>query len=106
MKDLELDRAKNPEAVLTDRWDQDANEDDDDDDDTEVNIVDRSKLSSFHFSAAASGKSLHTKAVPPSDNRMLTNVLFLGEEPWPGQYIDVTRARRHEDEDINWPRPG
>ncbi|KAF8839979.1 hypothetical protein BDN67DRAFT_904398 [Paxillus ammoniavirescens] len=29
----------------------------------------------------------------------------IGEEPWPGQYIDVTRMRR-QDEQINWPRPG
>ncbi|KAF7983603.1 hypothetical protein HWV62_20510 [Athelia sp. TMB] len=28
------------------------------------------------------------------------------EERWPGQYVDITRARRHEDESINWPRPG
>lgn len=28
----------------------------------------------------------------------------IGEEPWPGEYIDVTRMRR-QDEQINWPRP-
>jgi len=28
------------------------------------------------------------------------------EERGPEEYIDVTRARRHETEDINWPRPG
>lgn len=28
----------------------------------------------------------------------------LGEERWPGQYIDVTRMRR-QDEQVNWPRP-
>ncbi|KAH0580417.1 hypothetical protein H2248_001920 [Termitomyces sp. 'cryptogamus'] len=64
MKDLEIDRAKNPQAALADRWDPDA-EEEDEEDDTEINIVDRSE-----------------------------------------EYIDVTRARRHEDEDINWPRPG
>ncbi|KAG6902146.1 hypothetical protein C0995_003903 [Termitomyces sp. Mi166 len=68
MKDLEIDRVKNPQGALADRWNPDAEEDEDDD--TEINIVDRS------------------------------------EEPWPGQYIDITRARRHEDEGINWPRPG
>jgi len=29
-----------------------------------------------------------------------------GGERWPRQYIDLTRARRHDEEDINWPRPG
>lgn len=32
--------------------------------------------------------------------------LVLGEERWPGEYIDVTRAQRHGDEGIHWPRPG
>ncbi len=41
MKDLELDRERNPNAALHDRWDP--NEDDDEDDDTDVNIIDRSK---------------------------------------------------------------
>lgn len=34
------------------------------------------------------------------------NVIDRGDERWPGQYIDVTRARRHAEEEINWPRPG
>ncbi|KAK0217858.1 XPA-binding protein 1 [Armillaria fumosa] len=68
MKDLELDRERNPNAALEDRWDP--NEDDDEDDDTDVNIIDRS------------------------------------DHPWPGQYIDMTRARRHDDEGFTWPRPG
>ncbi|KAF8346315.1 XPA-binding protein 1 [Amanita rubescens] len=72
MKDLTVDRAKNPSAFVNDTWDQDEDEEieGDDDDDSEVNIIDRS------------------------------------EGRWPGQYIDVTRARRHPDENINWPRPG
>ncbi|KAF8059924.1 XPA-binding protein 1 [Lyophyllum atratum] len=71
MKDLEIDRAKNPQGALADQWDPDnENNQGDDEDDGDINIVDRS------------------------------------EDPWPGQYIDVTRARRHEDEEINWPRPG
>ncbi|KAG6856133.1 hypothetical protein H0H87_007192 [Tephrocybe sp. NHM501043] len=70
MKDLEVDRAKDPQGALADRWDPDAESDDDDDNDPDINLVDRSY------------------------------------DPWPGQYIDVTRARRHEDEGINWPRPG
>lgn len=41
MKDLEIDRAKNPDAALNDRWDPSA--EDGDDDDTEVNIIDRSE---------------------------------------------------------------
>ncbi|KAJ7708811.1 XPA-binding protein 1 [Mycena rosella] len=34
------------------------------------------------------------------------DIIDRSEEPWPGQYIDVTRPRRHPDEAINWPRPG
>ncbi|KAF8736764.1 hypothetical protein AX14_013999 [Amanita brunnescens Koide BX004] len=34
------------------------------------------------------------------------NIIDRSEERWPGQYVDVTRARRHPEEDINWPRPG
>ncbi|KAJ6561067.1 hypothetical protein DFH09DRAFT_1160363 [Mycena vulgaris] len=34
------------------------------------------------------------------------DIVDRSEEPWPGQYIDVTRPRRHADENINWPRPG
>ncbi|KAF8882241.1 hypothetical protein BD779DRAFT_1612472 [Infundibulicybe gibba] len=33
------------------------------------------------------------------------NIIDRSDEPWPGQYIDVTRARRHDDEEINWPKP-
>ncbi|KAF7371002.1 GPN-loop GTPase [Mycena sanguinolenta] len=34
------------------------------------------------------------------------DIVDRSEEPWPGQYIDLTRPRRHPDENINWPRPG
>ncbi|RXW21411.1 hypothetical protein EST38_g4421 [Candolleomyces aberdarensis] len=68
MKDLSIDRAKNPAFAAQDRWDPEAEEDEDDDGD--FNIVDRSS------------------------------------EPWPGQYVDLTKAKRHPDEEINWPRPG
>ncbi|EAU81688.1 XPA-binding protein 1 [Coprinopsis cinerea okayama7 len=68
LKDLTIDREKNPAFAAQDRWDPDAEDDDDDDDET--NIIDRSA------------------------------------DPWPGQYVDLTRAQRHPDEDINWPRPG
>ncbi len=44
MKDLEVDRAKNPEAAAHDTWDQ---EEDDDDDDLDVNIIDRSAFLFF-----------------------------------------------------------
>ncbi|KAK7443493.1 hypothetical protein VKT23_015666 [Stygiomarasmius scandens] len=69
MKDLAVDRAKNPEFAARDRWDVDAEEEEIGDDD-DTNIIDRS------------------------------------EDPWPGQYIDLTRAQRRGDENINWPRPG
>ncbi|KAF8646014.1 hypothetical protein AX16_007439 [Volvariella volvacea WC 439] len=41
MKDLDIDRAKNPEFAKHDQWDPEAEEDDDDD--TDINIVDRSE---------------------------------------------------------------
>ncbi|KAF9265049.1 XPA-binding protein 1 [Marasmius fiardii PR-910] len=34
------------------------------------------------------------------------DIIDRSEETWPGQYIDVTRAQRHSEERINWPRPG
>jgi len=67
MSDLAVDRAKNPEAAVNDRWESEE-ENEDEDEDLEVDIIDQS------------------------------------EERWPGQYIDVTRMRR-QDEQINWPRP-
>ncbi|PPQ77834.1 hypothetical protein CVT25_015328 [Psilocybe cyanescens] len=69
LKDLAIDREKNPAGALADRWEDD-DEEDDADDEGELDIIDRS------------------------------------EERGPGEYIDVTRARRHDREDINWPRPG
>lgn len=44
MKDLAVDRARNPDAALADKWDP-TEEDEDDGDDAEVNIIDRSKCS-------------------------------------------------------------
>ncbi|THH15585.1 hypothetical protein EW146_g4920 [Bondarzewia mesenterica] len=66
MKDLAIDRERNPEAALHDRWDQ---EDEEEDDVEDADIIDRS------------------------------------EEPWPGQYIDLTQTRRRADEGMSWPRP-
>ncbi|TFK68930.1 XPA-binding protein 1 [Pluteus cervinus] len=34
------------------------------------------------------------------------DIIDRSDDVWPGQYIDVTRARRPTGEDINWPRPG
>lgn len=87
MKDLSVDRAKNPSAFANDTWDPEEIEGEDDDNDSEVNIIDRS-----------------TFPLPPTFYGVPD--FIPGEERWPGQYIDVTRARRHPDENINWPRPG
>ncbi len=43
MKDLSVDREKNPAGAAADRWDPSAEENEDDDDDVDVNIVDRSE---------------------------------------------------------------
>ena len=87
MKDLELDRAQNPEMAARDRWEPSQEEDEDAEDDLEVNIIDRST-----FRHALRQSSL---LMP-----------LLGEERWPGQYIDVTQMRRRDDEGVSWPRPG
>ncbi|KAF9448833.1 hypothetical protein P691DRAFT_791937 [Macrolepiota fuliginosa MF-IS2] len=34
------------------------------------------------------------------------SIVDKSDERYPGEYIDMTRGRRHEDENINWPRPG
>ncbi|CAK5273840.1 unnamed protein product, partial [Mycena citricolor] len=81
MKDLAVDRAANPEAFANDRWDEDDNEDQDE---PEMNIVDRSESNS-------------ARCIPPSQ-------LGSGDDAYPGEYIDLTRPRRQE-ENIHWPRP-
>ena len=43
MKDLAVDRAKNPEGALLDRWDPEEEENEDEEDDTDINIIDRSE---------------------------------------------------------------
>lgn len=43
MKDLELDRARNPSAALADQWDPNA-EDDPEDDELDVNLIDSSEF--------------------------------------------------------------
>ncbi|KAJ3556375.1 hypothetical protein NM688_g2063 [Phlebia brevispora] len=40
------------------------------------------------------------------DDDLDVNIIDRSEEPWPGQYIDITRARPHEEEHMSWPRPG
>ncbi|KAF7792015.1 hypothetical protein EIP86_003042 [Pleurotus ostreatoroseus] len=47
MKDLEVDRARNPEAAAHDKWDKENEEDDDDE--LDVNIIDRSASLFRHF---------------------------------------------------------
>lgn len=42
MKDLELDRAQNPDAAAQDKWNPEDEEDEDPDEDLDVNIIDRS----------------------------------------------------------------
>lgn len=49
MKDLAVDRAKDPEGASRDRWNQ-VDDADDEDDDGDINIIDRSKFSSIRLS--------------------------------------------------------
>jgi hypothetical protein len=89
LNDLSIDRAKNPDFAAQDRWDPEA-EEDDEDEDGDFNIIDRSEYPVVRGVGICSADS---------DN-------FAGSEPWPGQYVDLTKAKRHPDEEINWPRPG
>jgi hypothetical protein len=47
MKDLAVDRERNPEAASSDRWEDDGDDDDDDDDGGDVDIIDRSGSSAL-----------------------------------------------------------
>lgn len=84
LKDLAIDRAKNPQGPLNDRWDP---EEEEEDDDTEINIIDRSEYISRYLNYCGADT-------------------VTGDERYPGEYIDVTRARRYGDENVSWPRPG
>lgn len=86
MKDLAVDRARNPGGTLNDRWEA-AEDDEEDDEDTDINLIDKSASADIHF--------FFTQFV----------IVKTGDDPWPGQYIDITRAQRVGDEGINWPRP-
>jgi len=46
IKDLAIDREKNPAGALADRWDPD-DEEEDADDEGDINIIDRCKIISF-----------------------------------------------------------
>ncbi|CCM02732.1 uncharacterized protein FIBRA_04839 [Fibroporia radiculosa] len=60
MKDLAVDRARNPSGALHDRWDP--NEDDDDGNDAEVNIIDRM---TFALPLVFPSFTLFPQVVPP-----------------------------------------
>lgn len=107
LKDLAIDREENPAGALADRWDEDEDEDEEADDEGELNLIDRCKYRRHsHFVVVAN--------LRVSDAHVLFFFLFFfffisiqsAEERGPGEYIDVTRARRHDEENINWPRPG
>ena len=85
LKDLSIDRAQNPSSALNDRWDSE----EEDDDEGDIDIIDRCKFDDNFFFALL----------------ISFCYLLLVEERGPGDFVDVTRARRHEMEDINWPRP-
>ena len=88
MKDLSLDREKNPTAAAADRWDPE--EEEEDDDDLDVNIIDRSAYIYLSYPR----------------HMLITADHVSGEDAWPGQYIDVTRMRPRNDQGMAWPRPG
>lgn len=89
MKDLAVDRAQNPDAALRDRWEIE-DDDDADEDAGAIEFVDQSECRILFI----------------QDTCLIICRVLAGGERWPRQYIDLTRARRHDEEDINWPRPG
>lgn len=42
MGDLEVDRARNPQAAAADQWDLNAEEEEEDDEDLDLNLIDKS----------------------------------------------------------------
>lgn len=92
MKDLAVDRAKNPNAAKLDRWDPNA-EEEEDDEDYEVGLIDRrdgKPRCPIHCPQQA-----HTDAASVS----------VADEGWPGQYSSIVDSKRQEDEGTVWPRP-
>ena len=85
MKDVALDRSENPDFATDDVW----NPEDEDDDGGDLDIIDKSEPLTCSWYAC-----------------IFYSNMALGDTPLPGHYIDVTRARRHGNEGINWPRPG
>ncbi|KAF9501143.1 XPA-binding protein 1 [Pleurotus eryngii] len=56
--------------------------------------------------AAANDRWDHTEEEDDDDD-LDVNIIDRSEDRWPGQYMDMNRARRPGgDENINWPRPG
>ena len=55
MKDLSVDRARNPETAARDKWDPEDEGGDEDDEELEANIVDRS--ASIHHPQCASART-------------------------------------------------
>ena len=94
LKDLSIDRAQNPASALNDRWDSEEEEEEEDADEGDIDIIDRCKRGLFF-----DDNFFPLLTLPPH------SLFFLAEERGPGDFVDVTRARRHEMEDINWPRP-
>lgn len=88
LKDLSIDRAQNPASALNDRWDSE----EEDADEEDIDIIDRCKRAFLMIISFSPLCSLYL-------------LFLLAEERGPGDFVDVTRARRHEMEDINWPRP-
>ncbi|GLB42834.1 putative conserved hypothetical ATP binding protein [Lyophyllum shimeji] len=64
MKDLEIDRAKNPHGALADRWDPE--NEGEDEDDGNINIVDRSKSLVIVMTPTPAGQVSSVKGCVPS----------------------------------------
>ncbi|CAL1701861.1 unnamed protein product [Somion occarium] len=56
--------------------------------------------------AALADKWDPTEEEEADDDDTEVNIIDRSEERWPGQYIDVTRMNRRDDQAMSWPRPG
>jgi hypothetical protein len=85
MEDLAVDR-QDPEFRERDRWDPD--EEEEEDDGGEETIIDRCKDFSFrHYLDKAD------------------QVIIVDDPRRQRQYIDVTKTRGSQNDDVSWPRP-
>jgi hypothetical protein len=85
MKDLTVDR-EDPEFRKHDKWEMEDDEEDEDDG-GEATIIDR------------------RASTPVATLKHLADCTQTVDDRWQGQYIDVTKMRGDQNDNMSWPRP-